>query len=117
MLFCLGFFQMISEESEEADGLVPGQYEETDEELLMHMSNLNLEEDLEKKEMINVLTMANPVFKENTKSSKVLHQQSAFNSILFYNCFEMGLIIFETFILGQVLKFHMIVCVTAEVST
>lgn len=63
---------MISEEVEEADGLLPGQHEETDQELLLHMSNLNLEDgDLEKKEAADVLTMANPIFKETATSSKV----------------------------------------------
>ncbi|XP_050731244.1 transcription termination factor 2-like [Eriocheir sinensis] len=63
---------MISEEVEETDGLLPGQHEETDQELLLHMSNLNLEDgDLEKKEAADVLTMANPLFKETSTSSKI----------------------------------------------
>lgn len=70
---------MISEEVEETDGLLPGQHEETDQELLLHMSNLNLEDgDLEKKEAADVLTMANPLFKETSTSSKVFMNSQSF---------------------------------------
>lgn len=86
---------MISEEIEEADGLVPGQHEEVDQELLMHMSNLNIEDEEEvpkKEEAADVLTMANPIFHETVSSSKVLYEQSAYfcsfcrkiNLILFF---------------------------------
>lgn len=67
---------MINEESAEPDGLMPGHHEETDHELLMHMSNLNLDdENPEEEETTNVLTMANPVFQEAASSSKVLCEQ------------------------------------------
>lgn len=66
---------MVSEEVE-VDGVRLTQ-EENDQELLMHMSNLNLE-DQEDEEAPDVLTMANPLFQEAARSSKVLNGISLF---------------------------------------
>ncbi|XP_063860938.1 transcription termination factor 2-like isoform X2 [Scylla paramamosain] len=63
--------QMVNEESVETDELVSDEHSEVDQDLIAHMSTLNISENESEKESTDVLTTANPVFKDTSKSSKI----------------------------------------------
>ncbi|KAG0721408.1 Transcription termination factor 2 [Chionoecetes opilio] len=62
---------ILNEENEEVAGLASGEQDGMDQDLVAHMSTLNIDDDEETSEGSDVLTTANPVFKETCKSSKI----------------------------------------------